>query len=368
VQPLITELGQIRAESPLFVDAYLLEARLTGRRFFETRDGRDLDRAFELLGQARALVPDDPRPLITLFVVAVPAGRLHDAEEALHELEERLPGDASTLQRRALLSEQQGDGRQALELLREAVERHPSAQFLSDLANLEMRQGEIPAARQTLETLLRRVPGHPGGEKLLAQLELETGNPARAAELYGNLVGRRPGFAELSNLGVAQLLLGRYAASAASHRRAAALAPKSAIAALNLADAEALLGRNAEAESLYRHVLDLVENDPAPGFWQTLSIKAQAQAHLGQAPEAAASIQQAVVAAPHNPQVAFEAALVYTVIGDSASALASAERALAEGYDQRWFSLPWFDPLRKDPAFQKLIATTAAAATPPAAH
>lgn len=362
LEPLLTGLGQIRAGSPLFVDAYLLEARLAGRRFFETRDIKDLDRSLELLDQARDLVPGDPRPLITLFVVAVPAGRLDQAEDALRELEQHLPGDVSTLQRRALLSEQRGDGRQALELLRAAVERHPSAQFMADLANLEMRQGEIAAARRTLKDLLRRVPGHPGGEKLLAQLELEAGSPARAAELYARLVRRQPTFAELSNLGLAQLLLGRYGPAATSLRQAHALAPQNPTATLNLADAEMLRGRRGEAEALYRRVLELAEQDPAPTFWQTLSVKAQAEAHLGQAPEAAATIQKAVVAAPDNPQIAFEASLVYTAIGDTASALASAERALAGGLDPRWFLLPWFDPLRKEPTFRNLLKASAEAA------
>lgn len=359
--PLLAGLERVRAGSPLFLDAYFLEATLAGRRFFETREEADLDRALGLVAQARALAPENPQPLITLFKIALLAERPDVAEEALRELEKRMPGDVWTLHRRAFLSESRGDGRKALEMLRAAVERRPSARFLMDLANLEMRQGEIPAARETLEDLLRRFPGHPGGEKLLAQLELEAGDPARAAELYGSLVRRRPGFPELSNLGVAQLLLGRHAEAAASLRRAFTQAPRSAAAALNLADAEMLLGRRAEAESLYRRVLELVARDPAPAFWQNLSIKAQALAHLGLAAEAAAAIQQAVSAAPQNPQLAYEASLVYAVIGDRASARASAERALAGGFDRRWFSFPWFDPLREDPAFRDRLRSGSAA-------
>ncbi|HEX4496096.1 MAG TPA: protein kinase [Thermoanaerobaculia bacterium] len=362
-KPLLDELDRIRAGSPQFLDAYLLEARIEGFRFFVTRDAQRLDRAFGLIGEARRLAPDETPPLDTMFSVALNAGRLDEAEEALGALEQRLPGDARTLQQRALLSEQRGDRRKALELQRAAAERHPAAKVLMDLANLEMRVGEIPAARQTLEELSRRLPGHAGVEMLIAQVELEAGRPAEAAELYARLAQRHPGFAELSNLGVTQLLLGRYGESAMSLRRALALAPNSASVVLNLADAEALQGRRAESEALYRHVLELVAQDPAPGFWQTLSIKAQAQCHLGRAPEAAASIQQAVVAAPDNPEIAFEASLVYTVIGDAASALASAERAVDSGYDRRWFFLPWFDPLRRDPAFRKLIATSDSAMT-----
>jgi len=93
--------------------------------------------------------------------------------------------------------------------------------------------------------LLQRFPGNRDAEQLLAQIELAFGSPQRAAELYAGLVRRRPDFAELSNLGVAQLLLGRYAESAASLEQASAMAPKSASAALNLADALALQGRRA---------------------------------------------------------------------------------------------------------------------------
>jgi tetratricopeptide (TPR) repeat protein len=123
------------------------------------------------------------------------------------------------------------------------------------------------------------------------------------------------------------------------------LAPASLISALNLADAEYLQGRKAEAEALYRKVLDLVAQDPAPTFWQNLTIRAQALAHLGQREEAVAAIQQALRAAPDNPQVAYEASLVYTVVGDVASARINADRALAAGFDRRWFTFPWFASL-----------------------
>jgi tetratricopeptide (TPR) repeat protein len=360
LEPLLAELDRIRAGSPQFLDAYLLEARIEGFRFFLTRDVQKLDHALGLVNEARRVAPVESSPLDAMFSVALNAGRLDEAEEALNALEQSRPGDARTLQQRALLSEQRGDRRKALELQRAAAERHPSAKLLMDLANLEMRLGEIPAARRTLEKLLQRLPEHPGGETLMAQLELEAGRPAQAAELYARLAQRRPGFAELSNLGVTQLLLGRYGESAASLRRAVALSPKSASAVLNLADAEALQGRRSEAHALYLRVLELVAKDPAPGFWQTLSIKAQAQCHLGKASESAASIQQAVVAAPDNPEVAFEASLVYTVIGDAASALASTKRALDSGWDRHWFSLPWFDPLRNNSDFRKLIETSSA--------
>ena len=356
MRPLLAELARIRAGSPLLLDAYLLEASLEGYRFFQTRDARDLDRALGLLAQARRLSPDDPLPLVTLFGVALNAGRLDEAEAALRDLERRLPGDVRTLQRRALLSERRGDHGQALELLRAAADRHPSASFLMDLANLEMREGEIPAARSTLEDLLRRVPGHFGGQNLLAGLELKSGSLERAAGLYAGMARRRRfrrrleprpraappgplrrGGREETQAGLAWL------------RRATP--PRSTWATWAL-----LRGRPARAQALYRQVLDLAAADPALGGWQTLAARAQAEAHLGRGPEAAATIQQAVVAALNDPEVAFYAALVHAVIGDTAAAIASADRALAGGFNRRWFSLPWFDALRRDPAFVESLA------------
>jgi Flp pilus assembly protein TadD len=92
-------------------------------------------------------------------------------------------------------------------------------------------------------------------------------------------------------------------------------------------------------------VIDLAARDPAPGFWQTQTIRAQALAHLGRRDEAVAAVQQALRAAPDNPQVAYESSLVYALVGDAASARVNGKRALAAGYDRRWFSFPWFDGL-----------------------
>jgi len=362
--PLIEELDAIRGGSPLFVDAYLLEARLWSRRFFDSRDAADLDHAIALLDQAKALAPSDPEPLASLFRVALGAGRLDQAAAAADELDRLVPGDARGLFRRSMLAEGRGEGARAIALLREAVDRHPSAELTIELANLQLRQGDATAARAELEDLLRRLPGHYPAEKLLAMAELESGSAARAAELYSALLRRHRGFGELSNLGVAQLLLGDYHAAAASFAEAAAQAPKSAAAALNLADARQLAGERDAAKALYEQVLQLVAADPAPDFWQTLSVRAQALAHLGRAPDAAAAIERAKAQAPDNPQLAYEAALVHALDGDDASALASTDRALGGGFDRRWFAFPWFDRLRRDPRFTAMLAAPRPTPTP----
>jgi len=342
-QRLLAEAGALRRESPRFVEVILLEANLRSLRFFASRDPVDAKRARELLDKARRLAPGDPRPLRLLAIVTVSSEQLGDAEAAIAELEKRLPGDAGAGVLRAHLDERAGRPDEALAGMRAAVRRRPGQSNLLGLANMESRLGRMDEARRTLATLLQRFPHDRNARSFLAQLELGSGSAETAARLYAELVRTEPTFTELTNLGVAQLLLGRYDTAAASFRQALGLVPDSPAAVLNLADAEWLRGRKTEAAALYRNVIDLAARDPAPTFWQTQTIRAQALAHLGRRDEAVAAVQQALRAAPDNPQVAYEASLVYALVGDAASARVNAGRARAAGYDRRWFSFPWFD-------------------------
>ena len=59
-------------------------------------------------------------------------------------------------------------------------------------------------------------------------------------------------------------------------------------------------------------------------------------------------------------QAAFEASLVYALVGDETAALVNAERARDLGFAApAWFRLPWFEPLLADPAFRRLAARRA---------
>jgi serine/threonine-protein kinase len=342
---LLDQVDELRQKTPRFVEAILLEANLYSLRFFASRDPADAAQARSLLDEARRLAPGDSRPLWMLATVTLAAEQLGDAEAAIAALEEQIPGDNRVHVLQALLAEHQGRPHEALERMRAAARRRPGQSNLLVLANLESRLGRMDDTRKTLATLLERFPNDRNARSFLAQLELGSGSVETAARLYGELVRTEPTFTELSNLGVAQLLLGRYDAAAATFRQALRLLPESPAAVLNLADAEWLRGQRTEAAALYQKVIDLAARDPAPTFWQTQTMRAQALAHLGRRDEAVAAVQQALRTAPDNPQVAYEASLVYSLVGDTASARVHAERARANGYDRRWFSFPWFDGL-----------------------
>ena len=64
--------------------------------------------------------------------------------------------------------------------------------------------------------------------------------------------------------------------------------------------------------------------------------------------------------APEGPQPAFDAALIYSLLGDRASARFNAQKALEQGIQPRLFDHPVFESLRADPVFRSARARRAA--------
>jgi len=351
----LARLAELRQSAPSFIEAYSLEAKVARRLYLDTGESRYLERGLGVAREALQRAPGDPRPREALFELELSAGRLDEAEAVLGKLEEIDP--AGSLLQRGLLAERRGRLQEALELMRAAARMQPSWLTLLTLANAEYRQSRFDDARRHLEELLARSPGNLEGLKTLAQIELLR-NPERAVALLREAAKSDPGPGSLTNLGVNLLLLRRYGEAEASLRRALALQPDDPSAALNLADCVSLLGRPAEARQLYGRVAETAARQATPGDWNLLAVKAQALAHLGETEQALAAIQEALRLTPNNGQLAYEAAVVYVLIGDRGSALFHARQAAAQKVDANWFALPFFDPLRTDQAFQALTHAT----------
>lgn len=353
-QEILSRLADLQRQAPSFLEAYVQEAKVAERLYLDTGDARYLERGRAVAKQAFEMAPEDPRPLGVLFSLALSAGDLEQAETALKRMEALDP--AGSLLRRGQLAERRGRPDEALARMKEAALLQPSWQTLLTVANAEYRLGRLEDARRHLEELLERFPGNLEGLQTLAQIELLR-NPDRAVTLLREAARRTPDAGTLTNLGVSLLLLRRYGEAEKSLRRALELEPDSPSAALNLADVLFLLGRDEEAHRLYRRAAAGAERMATPGDWQLLSVKAQALAHLGETVHAVQAVQQALRLTPDNAQLAFEAAVVYAVLGDRGSAIFHAQQAADRGVDASWFALPFFDTLRGDSAFQALSSS-----------
>ena len=350
---LFARLAALRRTSPRFVEAYQFESEVREARYTESRDTADLDQATALLAEAHRLVPGDSRLLLSEFGLALRARRFDQAESTLRQLEALLPGDPRIFVARGRLLSAMGKPEQAVTLFETAVRRQPSWRNLFFLADAQYRLGRFAAARDQLTLLLARYPDHYDAESKLAQIELLHGSVERALELYRGLVRRNPEMTELSNLGFAQLVLGRYGEAEESFRHALEGAPKNSGIQLNLADALLLEGKRADAEAAYRRLL--AGTPQTSTDLEVLSARAQALAHLGQGPAAVAEVQEILHLAPVTAQSSYEISLVYLLLGDRNAALYNATQALRLGVEPRSFELPWFDPLRTDQGFRTIL-------------
>ena len=344
---LLEELERLAETSPRFAAIPLLTAHIALQRFQVSRDEQDVELASSSLARALDLAPQDSRVLLLAARVARQRGDLDAAEAWLERVRHLEPGQPEANLQLALLFEQRGDVELAISLAREAAQQQPLPYVLFNSADLLYRQGEVDGARELIERGLERSSLRRfDGLSRLAQLELAHGDLERAAELYGSLVERAPEETELTNLGTALMMLGRLEEARSCFAQVVEQNPSSPYATLNLADVTKLQAESAEAASLYERVLELTAADPRAD--QLASVRAQALAQLGRKEAAVEAIQAALRRRPDHPWVAFEAALVYALIEDRASALWNARRALDAGIEPRWFRLAWFEPVRED--------------------
>lgn len=341
---LLDELDRLSGTSPRFVAIPLLTAHVALQRFQASRAPGDAERAAFALDHALDLAPQDPRVLMLAARAARQRGDLDVAETLLGQLRHLEPGHSEADLQLAMLEEERGEVGRAAALARAAAERRPSSYLLFNSADLLYRQGDFDGARELIERGLERSPDSFDGLSRLAQLELAHGDLERAAELYGILVERSPEETELTNLGTALMMLGSLGEARSCFVQVVEQNPSSPFATLNLADVTKLLGDSEAAMAHYRQVLELTAADARSDH--LASVRAQALAHLGQKEAAVEAIQAAIHQRPDHPWVAFEAALVHTLIDDRASALWNARRALDGGIEPRWFALAWFEPIR----------------------
>jgi len=357
ISEIADRLSELRDRSPDFLDVYLLEARVRRDLFLATREPDHLDHGIALTDQAKKLQPQNPRPYQIAFDLALKGGRLDRAEQELKEILRFGAERAETLKMRAKMAEEKKDHKEALRLLLLVTQRVPSSKNLYNLANLERRSGLFADAREHYSQLLGKDPHHPRARRNLAGLELISGDLNYAERLFRDLVDAKEGniSQNLINLSLAQLFLGKYEKAVASAQRACKLSPKQITYVLNYADVLGKVGRTEEAEAQYTRVLTLLQQESDKKAF--LTEKAQALAQLGQSRDAVLTIQEALSLKPEDLHTTYAAALVYSLVGDTTSALLNSELAIKGGYELRWFDLPCFDDLRKSPGFEEVLAS-----------
>ena len=348
-RPEVDALEQIAQSSPGLAEAYILGAGTA-------RGLGDRSRAQRILQKAEGRHHDDPRLVYERFLLELDTGKIADAEAALAELERLVPGDIWVWRARARLKNRQGNLQEAADARREMVRARPSWRTLWYVADAEIEQADAQGARRHLDQLLQLSPGNRRGLEKSAELEWLLGDPNKAARIYEGLLEEKVTWEDLSNLGWSLVLAGNYTAAATSIRRSLELKPDDLPTRFNLATAHEGLGNTEEARRVYRDVLERIgdrEGQGALTVWDRL-IKAQSLARLGDSVSAVDLTIHALAEGDRDPQVLFQAALIYALCGDKNNAIVWAREARRR-LSPRWFTVPGFESVRGAPAFRELL-------------
>jgi serine/threonine-protein kinase len=253
---------------------------------------------------------------------------------------------------KAYLAFSSGFYKKAAELYSKAHQLRPSATLLNNTAFSYWREGALVRAEETINGVLSLVPNNFKAIRLQANIWLLQGKLDKAIINYQNIVSQLNNGTDLTNLSLAYALNKQYEKSFEFARKALNQSPNHPVKLLNLADVEMLLGNVESAKVYYQKVIDILIGKNEVKYLTNL---AQAYAHMQQANLAITSLKQAQNLAPKNGEVSYAASIVYSLLGEKASAIYQVELALNENIGVVWFNLPWFDELCSELTFQNLM-------------
>ncbi|MGH9434069.1 MAG: tetratricopeptide repeat protein, partial [Terriglobia bacterium] len=261
------------------------------------------------------------------------------------------------------------------------------------LAQAYERLGKLDEAEKTFQKAIALRPNYGATYSWLGLFYFDHGRYEDAARMFKRMIGLAPdSFMGFSNLGGAYLMEGRYSEAIAPLQTSIGIRPHAG-AYSNLGTAYYYLHKFMEAARTYEeaarlepHAYDLWgnlgdayywaprERNRAPAAYEkavtlarqqlevnpkdsvVLSYVATYEAMLGDRTEAFSFLARSLQPAPQDPELMFNAALVYNQLGEKDQALEWLAQAVGAGYSAATLrATPNFSNLQGDPRFQKLL-------------
>jgi tetratricopeptide (TPR) repeat protein len=254
---------------------------------------QNYDQSIEVLREAYSSAESKTRPMVSLVMTYVQAGRREDALLFVDSVLEANPDNQQARLLKAQLTADAGDLAEAEALLASVIEAEGLVGAYQSLAGLQMRQGRMEEARSTLEEGLEQNPEQPVLRLMLAGALEQLGETEQAIEVYE------------------ALLLSQ---------------PDTDVAANNLAN---LLLDTRDDEASYRRALELASRfrtSDIPHFKDTLG---WAYFRLGRTQEATSFIREAVESSPSTAVFRYHLGLAHIAADDHAAAREQLDAALA---------------------------------------
>ena len=252
-----------------------------------------------------------------LAVIELALGRPADAIDALAKFEDESKADAGALDLLGRAYTQVGKTSEALAAFSAAVKAAPTnAELRTRLGGIQLRAGNTAEAITDLEQSLELAPSAPAAE-MLVLTELVAGRWEEASTAATKLQKAQPDSPVADNL-MGLITLARFDLEGARSQFAklAKKYPKFLPAQLNLARALELQAKPAEAQEVFKRIL---EEQPTNGVALTRFVELSLR--IGQGDTAVVSVERAHAAAPDNRAITAGLIDLYIRHGDKDKAL-----------------------------------------------
>lgn len=366
---------------PNFALAWARLSRADAFLYFSHEDQTSArrDAAKSALDNAQRLQPNSSETLLALGYYQYWALRDYGAAKTTFDrVSKMLPGNSEVPRALALIARREGYWNQSIAYFEQALALDPrNVRLLTYAAETYSMVRQFPAARKLLDRALDIVPNDPdllGQEAAMYQAE---GNLQEAAKLVAKLNAQTPSAAAFTSK-ITQLTLERNLGEAVRSLRANPAQfhfdteYEKASYQCWLASYQRLAGDTAGAKVTAEQARNTFESryKDQPDNPDVVESLSRAYATMGEKDSALKAAERAILLVPRakdrasGPAYEENLALIQTIVGENSRAISTLTQLLQTPYLGGYYNVPitpallrldpvW-DPLRADPAFQKL--------------
>jgi serine/threonine protein kinase/predicted Zn-dependent protease len=370
---------------PKFATAWARLSRISAQSYLNGDDahGNPADRrdaANRALENAQKLAPNSPETLLALGYYQYRVLQDYGAAKAtLDRVSNAMPGSSEVPRAKALIARREGHWDQSIAYIEQALTLDPrNVALLATAAETYSMDRQFLAALKLYDRALDIMPNDPDVMAAKASIFQAQNNLQQAAKLLSEISWQTPSETTIL-IKINQLIFERNYGEAIQLLRTRQAQfrfgddEEKAFDYVALAFTQRLAGDKAGAKTAAEHARNTVERlcEEQPGNAWFLKPLSQAYAVLGDQDSATKLAQRAIMLLPREkdalsgPGLEENLALIQTIFGENSRAISTLGQLLQTSYGDAQYGQvpvtpafltldPLWDPLRRDPAFQKL--------------
>jgi len=327
--------NQALRRDPVFAEAEAGLCSAYWAKYESTKDTKLVDLALSTCDRANVQNPHSPEVHIALGGIYAGTGRTEFAIEAYTQAVTLSPdsddahrGLGAALQQAKRAEEAEASFRKSIELNSGYWRNH------SRIAYFFVTQGRFPEAVDAYTASLDLNPDNSQTWSNLGGLLFLMADFEGAAEAFSYSLAYNPTAVGYSNAGTNYYYAGDFPKAREMFEKAVELSPHDFRLVGNLADACQMVSESCDADVYYRQALGLANDqlqvDPSDA--SVLAMTAVYEAQLGNADQAIQMIRRARDRDATNPEVLWNAGIIYALVGDEQQAVRVLNAAVAAGY------------------------------------